>query len=642
MFLFCGGTDWPLHWAGLTPLPMLSVIVAVGLSLCIAFLRLRKSPVKETTARMELIEKIAANVAAADEFVLDYSRRRFIQDAAASLADLVQGRLVNMDRYKRLLLGRKGVGKTTMLHRLLKVASTMLGRHGLICVYLDYSDAASAPMPLESVVAALPTAFRLFLQARLLMAPRYEHIAIVESFLHNRGITVFAVVDELQNVYRACKQGKRIIGQLSALGASKAGVLHWILSGSSAYLRQLVTARLDFPSGDWPNYTKLDLNETKFVPVTIEPFVEPADFRSLVRQLVLDGVTPPDEAALGELYLRTGGVPSFVAERLARGTLAVDSFVVSSKDIGRRGATDSDSIFLRALLEVMNAFVPVGREDSEPDLDVFGRWTSMVAYDDVAGRAIELGVAPAAVLSTCYNLADRGLVRFHTSGCTVGFGSAMMMQELWNDGPALTAEEVVALRKGNQATAGGGDDLAGSVTLRMIALKAALSDALGFRIPSLLTLPTAISPVQPLTPGCRPLEAARVVNRMWKELPSRSPSSQQRDSVGTDGVVILPAVEGRHPLWRIHVKISSVQVTVAKAQEWVARMLMHRRKADDDYAAAGLPLGTQTLVLATTADLHLDARTWLVDSGIVIWDRAFLARNVWPDHVKLIGERFRR
>lgn len=640
MLQFFGGTGWPLHGASL---PTLSVIVPIAVALLsIALLNLCRFPVKETTPRAELIAKIIADVAASRNFVLDNSRRKFVEDAAASLADLVQGRLVDRDRYKRLLLGRKGVGKTTLLQRLLAVATTMLQRHGIICVYLDYSDAASAPTPLEAVVAGLPAAFQLFLRLRLSFAAPHRHIAIVESFLRSRGITVFAVVDELQNVYRPCERGMAIIGQLSALGASKAGVLHWVLSGSSAYLRQLVTARVEYPSKEWPNYTKLDLNGTKFVPVTIEPFVEPQDFRSLVHRLVPEGVEPPVEAALGELYLRTGGVPSFVAERLARGPVAVDTFVLSSKGIGRRDATDTESVFLRALLEVVNAFVPVGREGSESDLDVYARWTSMVSFDGVAARAIELGAPRTAVLSTCYNLADRGLVRFHASGSTVGFGSAMMMQQLWTDDTALTHEEVVALRKGNQATVAGGDDLAGSVTLRMIAVKAVQSDAFGFRIPSSLPLPTALSPVPPLAVGYTRHSAERVVNRMWKELLTRSASSQLRDSLGADGVVILPAEPGGHPAWRIQVKISSAEVTAARAEEWVKGLLSQRLKAQDVYSAAGLPLKTQTLVLATTADLLPQARAWLEGRGIVIWDRAFLAEHVWPDNVKLIGERFRR
>jgi hypothetical protein len=83
---------------------------------------------------------------------------------------------------------------------------------------------------------------------------------------------VFVVIDELQPVYGAdCHNGACIIDQLCQFGASKAGVVHWILTGSSSELLSLVTAKMSLPQPDWPQYTKRDLNCSKFVPIEINP-----------------------------------------------------------------------------------------------------------------------------------------------------------------------------------------------------------------------------------------------------------------------------------------------------------------------------------------------------------------------------------
>lgn len=147
-------------------------------------LRSKKNPIEPV--RDVIIDELVAAVA--KEIYLDNSRSRFVKDAAETLADLVRGSLVGRDRYKRLLLGGKGVGKTALLQCLQKAAKCILERHGLYCVYLDYSavpNAKMTPPPLEALIDGMEFRHRVWLRNRLFFASKHDHMSIVETFMQN-------------------------------------------------------------------------------------------------------------------------------------------------------------------------------------------------------------------------------------------------------------------------------------------------------------------------------------------------------------------------------------------------------------------------------------------------------------------------
>jgi len=77
---------------------------------------------------------------------LDENRMSLVKSTFNCLNNLVSGKLVKQNRFKRLLLGRKAVGKTSMLKNLQNACKTCFP--DVICIFINYSDPKS-PTPLE-------------------------------------------------------------------------------------------------------------------------------------------------------------------------------------------------------------------------------------------------------------------------------------------------------------------------------------------------------------------------------------------------------------------------------------------------------------------------------------------------------------
>ena len=86
---------------------------------------------------------------------LDESREIFARDAFETITALVNGKLRKNDRYRRrILIGQKAVGKTTLLDALMTVAKKHFSK-GLVCVRINYTRVKYARLPIDHVIDAL-------------------------------------------------------------------------------------------------------------------------------------------------------------------------------------------------------------------------------------------------------------------------------------------------------------------------------------------------------------------------------------------------------------------------------------------------------------------------------------------------------
>ena len=193
----------------------------------------------------EFINKIAQNL------YLDSKRDSFARETYRSLKYMTGGFYKNHTGYQRLLLGRKGVGKTVFLLEIQKVAKEIFSDN-LITIYESYLDNTDSILPSTLICNAIGIKVK-------------NDIEYIEKELIKTSKTIFIVLDEIQNLFIKNSNGKSIIGELSEIGGALEGRIYCIITGYSYNLRQLCFANLAInEKANYPNYTSLDLNSTKF------------------------------------------------------------------------------------------------------------------------------------------------------------------------------------------------------------------------------------------------------------------------------------------------------------------------------------------------------------------------------------------
>ena len=106
--------------------------------------------------------KAAIVASVKEEAYLDESRLAFVEAIAGTLVQLVDGGLRDCNRFNRLLLGRKAVGKTYLLEKLCLAAKKHLGGRRLACCVLDCTQLETASLveelgPLVGYTPAAPS-----------------------------------------------------------------------------------------------------------------------------------------------------------------------------------------------------------------------------------------------------------------------------------------------------------------------------------------------------------------------------------------------------------------------------------------------------------------------------------------------------
>ena len=310
--------------------------------------------------------------------VLDHSRRVFVKEQLSTVKNLINGELGRQNRFRRLLLGCKGVGKTTLLTSLLKVTKALYP--GLLTLYVSY---AATKIRLAELVCcelrkccSLPNisdylthfkeetqsiilskdldiydlllndqeyfcklgitsgeARRLVVQAN--QPPIFERLS---TFLEHEDKRLFLVVDEFQDVYskRFKEVGCPTICDVHAIGENASGRIHCIISGSSTHLRQLAFAKLpEQLSSKYPNYDDVDLNSTKYQACWIYPFLDVDSFKSLYKHLKKFEnsyeLTEEETATLYDLFNKTGGLPGYLFESVMGRNVSI--YHISTKSV---------------------------------------------------------------------------------------------------------------------------------------------------------------------------------------------------------------------------------------------------------------------------------------------------------------------
>ena len=617
----------------------------------------------QSMAELELLEASFPS----DECVLDETRRAFVREQASVVSCLMKGELNKRNRFRRLLLGCKAVGKTTLLKSLLKAANTAYPE--LMTLYVSYADTKvrlgriichhlrkSGIKPnisefLEEACVDEPT-YNIILQQQLDL---YDLLLHDEGYFRGCGIVpgmagrivsaasqpplftrlsallqsadkkLFLVVDELNDVYMgAFPEGRLIIDDILALGEDANGRINCIISGSSTRLRQLAFAKLpnEFKS-NYPNYAGVDLNSTKYQPRWIFPFLDVDSFLCLYRTInnMPDNYVPSEEEtdALSELFIKTGGSPGGLSECLQNRESS--TYHASAKSVKFDPEPDEIAQVLQAVYEALPQFT-----DSLNHLTFATATTHLIPTH----LAKSLADHPESIL---YDMADAGLIRYITDDPTlkrIGFGSPLVYFTVVMQGKLIvTAFEAAALYMPSGHKMGA---VAENVTCRFLAK--------AFEKIAKVTNPVKFSEKSPLNLNKEGDEHSASFDHyvMYKEL------MHGQDAFGADAVVLIPDDHESSIAYRVQVKLGTSTIfTEAEkgikqdSAEDIATKLNSREKlALEAYQRSGIPLSNSFRYLATTRNITFAAQEYFKRKNISVLNKDFLFEHVWPKEIKCL------
>jgi hypothetical protein len=221
----------------------------------------------------------------------------------------------------RLLLGVKGVGKTTLLQCI--TIATAAFTNNVIPIYVDYK--ALLKQDREDLLPSEIICYACSNYGRDLKCNPYDIVEVMHLLRKNK-IRILFIADEFQTVYSvASKIGGPIIAQCLSIGNSTDGLICAVLSGSSAAMRDLCYCHLsDDLIKSYPSYTSYaSLNNSKYTILAAKPISLRTDFNDLCEHIVRthsgnkefmnadllkkleEVITKPHE--MEQLYLACGG-----------------------------------------------------------------------------------------------------------------------------------------------------------------------------------------------------------------------------------------------------------------------------------------------------------------------------------------------
>ena len=557
-------------------------------------------------------------------FHIDCSRLEFIQDTESTLRDLVRGKLVNKTHYRRLLLGRKGTGKSILLKVINQAASAIHGNNLIVCS-THYINMAMAELPSTLIAKAVETpGNRIQLPIRIEKLDSYYLISVNKFVLF--------IADELDSVFHSsCSavNGQQIIGEIAEIGNSSEGRIHCIISGSSHQLRQLCFGKLsDKDKKDFPNYVGINLNSTKFSARWIHPFLDKKDFDKVLRLLQSDG-TELDTLTKIIIYIQTEGNGRHIADMVQQypRTMAVDSYSLSTKDI-----SPEDLPLLKAIFTCVTDFMP----SHEPVDELVYHWTRYVPLSSVQSlQQCQISV------KSLYSLADRGLLRYNDrfnisgSGQEVSLGTPMVYLQLNNmDRDSLTVTEAIALCYPHGCL----NQIAEQVAMRFLIEKAAVwidvPEGLAVKLKHKECNLLAITDTTKKgTVELGKISIDELVNCFWKELDSSEANAVYHfHHANDDGTLIA---------YRIQLQLGASLIQESEATKLVENFQSMHTITERRYAACNKPVLQQKFYLVTTRQLTLEVKNILQKDCITIIDAAKLRNRVWPDVLKNLGKPYK-
>ena len=620
-------------------------MVMLGTNITIAIEYANMNDIAEATDDNVLVDHMLESIGRS--ICLDQSRALFLQDALETLVQLVQGKLFGRNRYRRVLLGRKSVGKTWLLNALFDCARSFLPNR-LVCVRLQYDILLGAVSPFEAIISELGLWWKIWWNCQKCYTRSDRMLYKLEEALKVNKIYVFGIIDELNEVYTAaCPNGEKIIDEVFAIGNSAAGVMHWIICGNSKNLRQLVSAKLPSPiRNQYANYKNRDLNDTKFVPMQIFPFLGAQEFRDLVTFHCKGNLLSDKEIC--DLYFKSGGLPGIVSDAIGRKHITFDSYLNTYKGYGSIPSTDASRLVMRSIFSVI-----VAQNKSPPEDDplaTFSQWTDYVMLDVVKRKLNDESIvlSDLDLLTVCYSLSDRGILRFQDQyPPRVSLGSPVIFRELWHDDVTPTVEDLVALRTGNKGVTDSRFDLAGDFCLRCIGHRArAPPTPFGFTTDDAVIY-SGIETLPVLKIGGADdafCQYEHIFGRIFKEGLCHEGKMFIKDALGCDGVVLVKSGVDSVVAHRIQVKIYGGNIDEEEATKICNIFCRNEECSLDSYRSLMPKINTWEFryVIASIANFLPGALSIFEQGKVTVWDHSFLARYVWPDSIKALGKRFRQ
>ena len=578
---------------------------------------------------------------------LDYSRKQFAIHTYETLASMVEGPK-NDTGFRRMLLGRKGVGKTFLLKTLQVVAEAEFTRGPFArCVmpfYLDYLNCDQLPTEVIWWKISKHPQFAGCGPSQTPGFPSWERVAELESFFIKNNIIAFIVVDELQEVYQeGCKNGKEIIGQLAQIGALGDTAMHCVLTGSSTHLRELVLAKLPQEyCSKFPNYCSKDLNSTKFKPRWIYPFLNAIDFKKYVA-IVSEKYHKPAPKDLREydLLITSGGNARCIYDAISHNTCNQDYTAT------KRKRTEQENQFLTVLFNVIKLrrpetpppispmdsptpspalhTTPAGDTSAEtfsPDIFTLDEWVRMIPFTAVHE------LYDSRDEQVVYSLVDSGVIRFDDSvlPAKIGFGSHCIYVEL-----AAQNGLAIILSEQDLFTIHNFTSDAEAVAFRLFSRVELSHWAKDFG--TTCSLPNlwqdkVFAPLNLDAPS--KLESASFYH-LWKE------SRSGKGNAGGDGLVLT---EKNNQVYAHRIQLKLGTRNLADVSSIIRQFKTHLGAVQQRLDYLLDTKVTQHLYLATTCSIPPESKLKLQQADIAVLDARFMTAHVWPENVKWLGKPF--
>lgn len=536
---------------------------------------------------------------------MDTPRSDFIINTEKTLQSLVAGRLVRKTSFRRMLLGRKGIGKTTLLRSLANAATYVLH---IPTIFIDYTNPRCAQLPSELIRSRFGFTCE-------------KGFDNVDLELERTGKYVFLLIDEFVNVFgSSCEIGQDIVGELMEIGGSHLGRVHCIVSGSSSKLRQLCFGKL--PEGDrglYPNYSGLDMNSTKFSAQWIFPFIDYDEYRNVVARLYGD----KDEGDILQSYFETSGNLRLMENFFDNGW--ADSYTT-----GLRQLDHEEVEFMTCLYQCVCDLQPLDENGGAR------YWTMFIPFATLRYEMTRRDPKYIENKSLIYNLADKGHIRYNDrhsiDGPAISLGGPRIFLELSPYANTLTCKEAAALHY----PVGSLSELAETTAMKFIAMKSSVfqwGDIVTHEVRELVIVGTPKYAHQQYIGN---LDMHKVVNRLWKELP---------DKYGADALVLRQfseAFPNHVNAHRIQLKLGKSEIDEDTAEKIIQRFNLMRQDFEQALAdSANITVVQQFLYLITTRPMRMEIKDMFSRNIVVVYDQRFLKEEVWPDNVRLLGKPYR-
>jgi hypothetical protein len=524
---------------------------------------------------------------------------------------LVKGELAGRNRFRRLLLGRKSVGKTALLDAIQSAASDVFGDRIVLC-NINYGYRPTPVLPSQAILQA----------AGLAVPDGSRPATYVDEQLKKAGKFVFLVVDELQFVYEdrdKYPEGRQMIMELLSIGDSAAGRIHCVITGSSSNMRRLCFGKLhltDEIRQQYPNYTRQDMNSTKYMPVWIYPMLDNVDFNETCKLLSV--------APSAQLYLSSCGIPGLLREQpVLTSTFSMHTVGVKHYQSNATGCYILDGLW--------NAMQNLHGTENHAE-DELPTYTTRLLHYTLFRQHCDTKNEPTDYLAVLYEMVDAGVVRYDDYvNQAIGFASPFVYFQLLNrEEQDVTLVETMALQ---YPVGQPYDHIAEFTALRLLS-KAAMryTELFGF----LLTAPFEKEQIVLQ----KPFNVADLhEKRIYKEL--LKPGSQG-DALGADACIFVKD-GNKYDVHRVQVKLGGTRNQFTK-QKVTTEVIKRFKETETVWVEAckrcNIPVSKQILYLVTTRPIMKEARAELDAAQIRQLSGPVLTKFVWPEVVKSLGKQF--